>query len=122
MQRQEHFQDSITSTYYLHVSNIDSSFKQTGKSLREHLMSIPVSDTNKQPLFISIGARQWGKRKGDLLFTYPKKYAQKASRIVSNLNTYCFKTLGEPILTQFFSARAKNQPLKQHGIKMKDEQ
>ena len=111
MQRQEHFQDSITSTYYLHVNNIDATFKQTGKTLREHLMSIPASDTNKQPLFISIGKRQWGKRKGDLLFTYPKKYAQKASRIVSNLNTYCYKTLGEPVLTQFFTARAKKSAM-----------
>ena len=111
MQRQEHFQDSITSTYYLHVNNIDTEFKQTGKTLRQHLMEIPVSVTNQQPLFLSIGIKQWGKRKGDLLFTYPKKYAKKASRIVSNLNSYCYKKLGEPVLTAYFSARAKKQAI-----------
>ena len=106
MQRQEHFQDSITSTFYLHVSNIDSTFTETGKTLREHLMQIPVSDANQQPLFLSIGIKQWSKRKGDLLFTYPKKYAKTASRIVSNLNSYCFKKYGEKVLRQFFSVRA----------------
>ena len=106
MQRQEHFQDSITSTFYLHVSNIDSKYTETGKTLREHLMNIPVSEKNQQPLFLSIGIKQWGKRKGDLLFTYPKKYAKTASRIVSNLNSYCYKQYGEKILRQFFSVRA----------------
>ena len=109
MQRQEHFQDSVTSTFYLHVQNIDTVFNETGKTLREHLMNIPISETNQNSLCISIGIKQYGKRKGDLLFTYPKKYAQKASRIVSNLNSYCFKTLGEPVLHQFFSARATKQ-------------
>ena len=109
MQRQEHFQDSVTSTFYLHVQNIDTVFKETGKTLREHLMNIPISETNQNPLFISIGIKQYGKRKGDLLFTYPKKYATKASRIVSNLNSYCFKTLGEPVLHQFFTSRATKQ-------------
>ena len=106
MQRQEHFQDSITSTFYLHVSNIDTPYTPTGKTLREHLMNIPISDTNPQPLFLSIGIKQWGKRKGDLLFTYPKKYAKTASRIVSNLNSYCYKKFGEQILKQYFSVRA----------------
>lgn len=95
MQRQEHFQDSITSTFYLHVNNIDSKFPDTDKSLREYLMNIPISETNQNPIFLSIGIKQWGKRKGDLLFTYPKKYAQKASRIVSNLNSYCNRKYGE---------------------------
>ena len=106
MQRQEHFQDSITSTFYLHVNNIDKTYTKTGKTLREHLMNIPVSATNQQPLFLSIGIKQWGKRKGDLLFTYPKKYATTASRIVSNLNSYCYKSLGENVLREFFSVRA----------------
>ena len=106
MQRQEHFQDSITSTFYLHVSNIDKAYTATGKTLRQHLMNIPVSATNQQPLFLSIGIKQWGKRKGDLLFTYPKKYAKTASRIVSNLNSYCYKSLGEKVLREFFSVRA----------------
>ena len=109
MQRQEHFQDSVTSTFYLHVQNIDTKFNETGKTLREHLMNIPISETNLNSLFISIGIKQYGKRKGDLLFTNPKKYALKASRIVSNLNSYCYKKLGEPVLYQFFSARATKQ-------------
>lgn len=111
MQRQEHFQDSITSTFYLHVRNIDASFPQTGKTLRKNIMSIQISDTNPQPLLLSVGIKQWGKRKGDLMFTYPKKYATKASRIVSNLNSYFYKTFGEPVLNQFFSARAKKQAM-----------
>ena len=60
MQRQEHFQDTITRTFYLHVTNIDSKFSDTGRSLRDHLMNIPISETNKNPLFISIGIKQWG--------------------------------------------------------------
>ena len=111
MQRQEHFQDSITSTFYLHVRNIDATFPQTGKTLRMHIMSIPISETNPQPLFLSVGVKQWGKRKGDLMFTYPKKYAKKASRIVSNLNSYFYKSFSEPVLKQFFSARATKQAI-----------
>lgn len=115
MQRQEHFQDSITSTFYLHVHNIDSKFLETDKSLREYLMNIPISETNQNPIFLSIGIKQWGKRKGDLMFTYPKKYAQKASRIVSNLNSYCYRKFGEKILKQFFF-RTCNK--KRNGNKM----
>ena len=112
IQRQEHFQDSVTSTFYLHVTNIDSTYKETGRSLRDHLMNIPISETNKNGLFLSIGIKQWCKHKGDLLFTYPKKYAQKASRIVSNLNSYCYRNFGgEQVLRQFFSARATKQAM-----------
>ena len=31
MQRHEHYQDSITATYYIHVSNIDTKFPETDK-------------------------------------------------------------------------------------------
>lgn len=111
MQRQEHFQDSITSTFYLHVNNIDGIYTETEKSLREYIMNIPIFETNKNSLFRSIGVKQWGKHKGDMLFTYAKKYAEKASRIVSNLNSYCYRKHGEKILNQFFLVRAKKQAM-----------
>jgi len=111
MQRQEHYQDSITSTHYIHVSNIDTKLHGTDKTLREHLMSIPISTENAGSLFVSIGQQKWGQHRGDYAFTYPKKYAKHASRIVSNLNSYCHKHWGENILKQFFTVRATKQAL-----------
>ena len=109
MQRQEHYQDSITSTYYVHVSNIDTKFPDNDKTLRELLMTIPISPDNPGSLFVSIGQQKWGQHRGDYAFTYPKKYSKHASRIVSNLNSYCYKHWGEKLLKQFFSVRATKQ-------------
>ena len=93
------------------MSNIDTKFSGTEKTLREHLMAIPISEDNAGSLFVSIGQQKWGQHRGYYVFTYPKKYAKHASRIVSNLNSYCFKHWGEKLLKQYFTVWATKQAL-----------
>ena len=106
MQRQEWFLDCITQSYYMSVQNIDRIMQATQKTLRHLLMEIPISASNLTPLFISIGKSLTGEHRGYYCFSYPKLYEKKASRIVSNLNTFCFKTYGMDVVKKYFTPGA----------------